>query len=143
MVFFLVGVAFAYSLVLPNALSFFYTYTKGLGITPDWAIASYYEFVTAFLVGFGIVFELPIAVVILTLMGITTPTGLASHRRHAVIVIFIAAGVITPGPDIASQLMMGVPMLLLYELSILMAKVIQTNRCCDTTRRQVRQGAGK
>lgn len=127
-VFFLAGVSFAYLVVLPNALSFFYTYTKGLGITPDWAIASYYEFVVSFLAGFGLVFELPVAIVILTLLGITTPKGLRTYRRHAVIIIFILAGFFTPGPDIASQLMMGVPMLLLYELAILASGLVWRNR---------------
>lgn len=122
--FFLAGVSFAYFLVLPTMLSFFYTYTTGLGVTPDWAIANYYNFVVSFLVGFGLVFELPVAVVVLAFLGIVTPQGLAAYRKHAIVGIFIVSGIFTPGPDVASQLMMGVPMVLLYELSILAARMI-------------------
>lgn len=123
-VFFLSGVLFAYFLVLPTALSFFYTYTRGLGIVPDWAIANYYNFVISFLVGFGLVFELPMAITILTIFGITTPKGLVMYRKHAIVGIFIVAGIFTPGPDVVSQMMMALPMFLLYELSIVAAKVI-------------------
>lgn len=122
--FFLGGTAFAYFLVLPTALTFFYTYTTGLGLTPDWAIANYYDFVISFLVGFGLVFELPIAVVILSLIGIVTPQGLSAYRKHAIVGIFIVAGIFTPGPDIASQLMMGIPMVALYEISIMAARIV-------------------
>lgn len=123
--FFLLGVVFAYFLVLPAAISFFYNYTSGFGITPDWAVANYFGFVVAFLAGFGIVFELPVAVVILTWLGVTTPQVLAKYRRHAIIGIFIVAAIFTPGPDIASQLMMAVPMVVLYEFSILAARVVR------------------
>lgn len=125
---FIGGITFAFFMVLPTALSFFYTYTQSLGVTPDWAISNYYEFAVSFLVGFGLVFELPIAILILTLFGITSSKGLRAYRKHAVIGIFIVAGIFTPGPDIASQLMMGVPMLLLYEISILAARFIERGK---------------
>lgn len=122
--FFLGGAAFAYFAVLPAALSFFYAYTASLGIIPDWAIVSYYDFVIFFLTGFGLVFEMPIVVVILSLLGFVTAKGLSTYRKHAIIVIFIFAGIFTPSPDIASQLMMGIPMVMLYELSILAVRVV-------------------
>lgn len=124
--FFLAGAAFAYAVVLPAALVFFYRYTGRLGLTPDWAIANYYDFVVSFIVGFGLVFELPVAVTLLSLLGVVTPQGLARYRKHAIVGIFIVAGIFTPGPDIISQLLMGVPMVALYELSILAARLIGT-----------------
>lgn len=122
--FFLIGAAFAYFFALPYALSFFYTYTLGLGIIPDWAIVNYYDFAITFLVAFGLIFEMPIAITIFALLGVVTPKGLATYRKHAVVGIFIIAGILTPGPDIASQLMMGLPMLALYELSIIAARIV-------------------
>lgn len=133
--FFLIGVAFAYFVTLPAALSFFYEYTTGMGIAPDWTISNYYNFVIAFLVCFGVVFELPVAIVILTWLGIVEPGTLAKRRKHAIIIIFIVAAIFTP-PDVISQIMMGVPMVILYELSILISRLVNhrlsQKRCPDS-----------
>jgi sec-independent protein translocase protein TatC len=126
--FFLGGILFAYFIVLPTTISFFYRYTTSMGIVPDWTITNYFGFVVIFLVGFGVVFELPIAVIISTFLGITTSRSLAKYRKHAVVGIFIVAGIVTPGTDIASQLAMAIPMVVLYEISILAARVIEKTR---------------
>jgi sec-independent protein translocase protein TatC len=120
---FMAGVAFAYFLVLPTVLSFFYRYSVSVGITPEWAITNYYSFVSAFLAGFGIVFEMPVAAIILAWLGLVTSQTLAKYRRHAIVAIFIVAAIFTPSPDVASQLMMAIPMVVLYEISILAAKL--------------------
>ncbi|MBI2091629.1 MAG: twin-arginine translocase subunit TatC [Deltaproteobacteria bacterium] len=124
---FLLGVAFAYFLILPTVLSFFYRYSVSVGITPEWAITNYYSFVSAFLAGFGIVFEMPVAAVILAWLGLVTPQMLVKYRRHAIVAIFIVAAIFTPSPDAASQLMMAIPMVLLYEISILTARLVAKN----------------
>ncbi len=128
LVFFLGGASFAYFIALPSALTFFYTYTIDIGFIPDWAISNYYDFLIAFVTGFGFVFELPIVIVVLTALKLITPVTLSTYRRHAIVIIFIAAGILTPGPDVASQLMMGIPMLILYELSIIASKIIFRRR---------------
>ena len=122
--FFLAGSAFAYFLVLPAVVSFFYEYSIKMGVAPDWTISNYLEFVTTFLVSFGVVFELPVAIATLTFFGVTNSKWLASYRRHAIVVIFIVAAIFTP-PDFISQITMAVPMVILYEVSILVSKMIE------------------
>lgn len=119
------GAAFCYYAVLPTTLSFFHNYSLGFGVTPEWTIGNYYSFVVTFILGFGLVFELPVAITILSFLGLVTPKTLVTYRRHAIICIFIVAAFFTPSPDFVSQLMMGVPMVLLYEISIFAARLIQ------------------
>ena len=126
-VFFFIGLAFAYFVVLPIAIRFFYEYTIKMGIAPDWAIANYYGLVIAFMACFGIIFELPVAVTILTWLGIITSQDLTRYRKHAIVCIFIAAALLTP-PDVITQLMMGIPLIALYEVSILVSKIIDKGR---------------
>ena len=127
---FLIGGAFAYFAVLPVAITFFYQYTVGMGIAPDWTVANYFRFVVTFLVCFGIVFEMPVAVVILAKLGLVTPQSLSQYRRHAIVIIFIVAAIFTP-PDVISQLMMGMPMVLLYEVSILASRFFIRTKTID------------
>ncbi len=122
--FFLIGMAFCYFVVLPAAISFFYNYTVEMGIAPDWTISNYFDFVVTFLACFGVVFELPVAMAVLTWLGIASPEIFAKYRRHAIVIIFIIAAIFTP-PDVASQLMMGVPMVILYELSIFASRFVK------------------
>lgn len=122
--FFFIGVAFAYWVTVPAAIGFFYRYTTSMGVAPDWTISSYFDFIAVLLACFGVVFELPVAVVVLTLMGIVTPENLSKYRRHAIVIIFIVAAILTP-PDIVSQLMLGIPMVLLYEVSILASRLVR------------------
>lgn len=124
-VFFLIGAAFAYFAALPAAISFFHSYTTSLGIEPAWAIANYFGFVISFIAGFGVVFEMPVAVLVATFFGITNTKSLSKYRKHAVIIIFIIAAIVTPGPDVASQLLMAIPMYLLYEASVAAAKLLE------------------
>lgn len=126
-IFFVGGVVFAYLAVLPTAISFFYKYSVSMGIAPDWTITNYLGFVATFLVSFGVVFEMPVAIATLAWLGLTNSRWLASYRRHAIVVIFIIAAIFTP-PDVISQLAMGIPMVILYEVSILAAKMIEKVR---------------
>jgi sec-independent protein translocase protein TatC len=113
---FYVGCAFAYFLVLPSVFHFLTTFKPDvIAITPD--AASYLDFVMVIFFAFGSSFELPVALVILTLLGWVTPAQLREGRGYAVVGIFILAAVITP-PDVVSQLMLAIPMCLLYELGI-------------------------
>lgn len=125
---FVLGALFAYFAALPAALSFFAGYAKSMGLQVSWSASEYFGFIFAFLLSFGIVFEMPIAIVALTSFGIISPSAIARYRRHAIVAIFILAGVISPGPDIASQLTMAIPMLILFEISIVLSRFIAKPR---------------
>jgi sec-independent protein translocase protein TatC len=85
------------------------------------SFSEYVSFIGSMVLSFGVAFELPIVVTILASMGIVTGSGLAKVRGVGILLIFIAAAIITP-PDVVSQVLLGVPMVLLFELSILLAK---------------------
>nr|WP_269450806.1 twin-arginine translocase subunit TatC [Stenotrophomonas sp. MMGLT7] len=113
---FYIGCAFAYFLVLPAVFHFLTTFKPDvIAITPD--AASYLDFVLVIFFAFGASFELPVALVILTLLGWVTPQQLKDGRGYAIVGIFVLAAVITP-PDVISQLMLAIPMCLLYEIGI-------------------------
>ncbi|MDD5546924.1 MAG: twin-arginine translocase subunit TatC [Candidatus Omnitrophica bacterium] len=120
---FLGGVVFAYSFVVPWALRFLINFPDH-NVFPILSISEYLSFVIMMLLSFGIAFELPVVVMILSKLGIVTPSFLNRNRKFAVIVIFIAAAVITPTPDAFTQCLMAVPMLVLYELSIWISKLV-------------------
>ncbi|NEM46524.1 MAG: twin-arginine translocase subunit TatC, partial [Xanthomonas perforans] len=114
---FYIGCAFAYFLVLPAVFHFLTTFKPDvIAITPD--ANSYLDFVLAIFFAFGASFELPVALVILVLLGWVSPKQLSEGRGYAIVGIFILAAVLTP-PDVVSQLMLAIPMCLLYELGII------------------------
>ncbi|MCK5604012.1 twin-arginine translocase subunit TatC [Candidatus Pacearchaeota archaeon] len=117
---FSLGAMFAYTIVFPLALKFLWSYTLRMGVYPDWTIAHYMNFIISFLFAFGVAFELPIVIVLLAKSGLVTPQNLAKKRKYAIVLIFLFSALLTP-PDVVSQLLLGIPMLVLYELSILMA----------------------
>jgi sec-independent protein translocase protein TatC len=117
-VFFLGGTAFAYFIVFPSAFKFFLTYnTQYVKIMPS--IGEYLSFSCIFLLAFGIVFELPVFIICLARLGIINHNHLRKYRKLVIIGIFITAAILTPTPDAVNQLLMAVPMLILYELSII------------------------
>ncbi|MBN1282353.1 MAG: twin-arginine translocase subunit TatC [Proteobacteria bacterium] len=126
-VFFAIGAVFSYFVVLPAMVSFFHGYSTGLGFAPYWSASSYFEFSAMVIFLFGAAFEMPIVVVGLAWLGIVSPGLLTKYRRHAFVTIFIFAAIITP-PDVISQLMMALPMVALYEISILAARVLCSRR---------------
>jgi sec-independent protein translocase protein TatC len=119
---FLGGAVFAYFFVLPWALKFLIDFA-GPYVYPILSLSKYLSFVTMLLLAFGIVFEMPIAVLILAELGIVSPSFLSRNRKFAIVAIFIAAAVLTPTPDAFTQCLMAVPMLILYEVSIWVSKL--------------------
>ena len=117
------GVLFAYFGILKLVISFLITIAGNL--EPMLTIDKYVSFVLAFTIPFGLVFELPVVVYILTRMGIITPEWLSRNRKYALLIIFILAAVLTPGGDPISQCLMGVPVFLLYEISIWVSKLFR------------------
>lgn len=119
---FYIGCAFAYFLVLPAVFHFLTTFKPDvIAITPD--ANSYLDFVLAIFFAFGASFELPVALVILVLLGWVSPKQLSEGRGYAIVGIFILAAVLTP-PDVVSQLMLAIPMCLLYELGIIASRAV-------------------
>ena len=122
LVLFYAGCAFAFYLVLPTVFGFLTKVTPdGVAMMTD--ISAYLDFVLVLFLAFGLAFELPVAMVILALLGWVTPTQLREGRGYAVVGIFVIAAIVTP-PDVVSQLMLAIPMCLLYEAGIIAAALL-------------------
>lgn len=121
--FFLGGAAFCYEYVMPVGYRFLMDQYGSIGISPEIRISEYLTFTARMLLAFGVTFELPVFTFFFARLGIVTHQMMISYARYAVLVIFILAAVLTPGPDVASQFLMAGPLLLLYALSIGVAYV--------------------
>lgn len=125
-VLFYVGCAFAYFLVLPAVFHGLMMFTPDIvTIAPD--PAKYLDFVLVIFLAFGLSFELPVALVILALLGWVTPDQLREGRGYAVVGIFVVAAIVTP-PDVVSQMLLAIPMCLLYEAGIIAARWVAPKR---------------
>ena len=121
--FFLAGASFCYTLVLPVGYRFFMEQYATIRINPEIRISEYLTFTARMLLAFGVTFELPVLTFFLSRIGVVNYRMMLGYARYAVLVIFIVAAVLTPGPDVASQLLMAGPLLLLYVISIGVAYV--------------------
>ena len=113
---FLCGLIFAYMIVIPFSLSFF-TSVGFEGIQNNFSINYYFSFITWLMIGSGLIFELPVIVFILSFIGLLTPAFMRHYRRYAIVIILVLSAFITP-PDPVSLVLMSIPLLVLYELSI-------------------------
>ncbi len=121
MALFYVGCAFAYFLVLPAVFAFMTSVAPtGVAVMPD--IGRYLDFVLVLFLAFGLCFEVPVVLIILVALGVVTPTQLAKSRSYAIVGAFVVAAVLTP-PDVFSQMMLAIPMIVLYELGIIAARI--------------------
>lgn len=118
---FLLGVLFGYFVIAPFAITFLASYQVGVDAVNSPTLASYVNYMTMFTLPTGFVFELPILVYFLARVGLITPAFMKQYRRHALVVILILAAVITP-PDVLTQFLIGIPIFILYEFSIIIAK---------------------
>ena len=122
MVLFYVGCAFAYFLVLPAVFAFMTSVAPaGVAVMPD--IGRYLDFVLVLFLAFGLCFEVPVVLIILVTLGVVTPAQLVKGRAYAIVGAFIVAAVLTP-PDVMSQMMLALPMCVLYEVGILAARTL-------------------
>jgi sec-independent protein translocase protein TatC len=103
-------------------MGFLLTY-KTESITPMLSVGNYVDFCLKFILAFGAIFELPIVIIFLTRMGFVTPKTLAKHRKYAIILAFVAAAFLTPTPDAFNQTLMAVPIIILYELGVLVSRI--------------------
>lgn len=125
---FLLGVVVCYFWLLPKTILFFFRDTQSLGWAPTWTVQQYYSFVTRFVFGFGLAFELPVVVLALVKFGLVTHRFMARTRPYAVVLIFILATIITPTPDILTLVAMATPMCLLYESCIWIAWLMERRK---------------
>ncbi|MCG8470083.1 MAG: twin-arginine translocase subunit TatC [Gemmatimonadetes bacterium] len=125
-VLFLAGVAMAYFLVLPLGLKILLNFHNE-SLEAFIAVDDYLKFATGLILAFGLIFEMPVVLVFLSLLGIVTPEGLAKYRRHAIVVMAVISAFLTPA-DPYTMLAMMLPMLLLYEASIGATKVLRRRR---------------
>lgn len=115
---FVLGIIFGYFVVLPIAIVFFVG--QGESLTPMLSFAQYVSFILRFLLPFGLVFQLPLAVIFLVRIGAVDHTFFRKNRKYAILLTFVVAAVLTP-PDVISQVLMALPVLLLYEISIILS----------------------
>jgi sec-independent protein translocase protein TatC len=130
MVLFAAGALFAYWVVLPMSLPWLFTFF-GTALDPMITAESYFGFVFGLVLSFGLAFELPVVVLLLAGAGLVKPELLAKVRRYAIVVIVTAAAFLTPGSDPTSTMALALPLYVLYELSVLVARVIWRRRAAD------------
>jgi sec-independent protein translocase protein TatC len=119
---FIVGMAFAYFLVFPTVFKFMASYNAPLGAEMSTDIDNYLSFAMTSFLAFGITFEVPVVVVVLVRMGMVTLAKLKEIRPYVIVGAFIIAAVVTP-PDVLSQLLLAIPMIVLYEIGLLAARL--------------------
>ncbi|MBR2729490.1 MAG: twin-arginine translocase subunit TatC [Lachnospiraceae bacterium] len=119
---FLLGVLFAYRFVFFLAVNFFVNMGDGMA-DPMFSLGKYVDFLFAFLVPFGIMFELPVLMIWLSGLGLITADQLVKARKYIILAVFVAAAVLTP-PDVVSQCMLAFPLLLLFEISVLCCRLL-------------------
>jgi sec-independent protein translocase protein TatC len=118
---FLTGVLFCYLLMLPFAIRFLAGFGSDL-VAPTWSAAYYLEFVTSFLFWVGLTFELPIVMYFLSKLGVVSVQRMTSFRKYAFVLAFIIGAIITPTPDPINQTVISLPIYLLFELGIILAR---------------------
>jgi sec-independent protein translocase protein TatC len=119
---FITGLLFGYFVICPLTVNFLLNYKVSELAQNNIKLMSYVSTVTGIGMTGGIVFELPAVMYFLTKIGLVTPDFLKQYRKHAIVVILIIAGIITPSPDIFSQVLVAFPLFFLYEISILVSK---------------------
>ncbi|OJV18983.1 MAG: twin arginine-targeting protein translocase TatC [Dyadobacter sp. 50-39] len=128
------GVLFGYYVVSPLAINFLANYTLDPTIINEFSLASYISLVSTLTLACGVAFQLPIVVYVLSRIGVLTPAFMREYRKHSMIVILIVAAVITPSPDIYSQVLVAIPLFLLYELSIMVSAKVEREKLAEEQR---------
>jgi sec-independent protein translocase protein TatC len=127
---FLIGFLFCFFIVLPFAMDFLLGY-KTENLIPMLTLERYIDFTLKFLLAFGLIFQTPVIILLLTRLNILTPKILRENRKYAVLIIFIVAAVLTPTPDMFNQCLMALPLMFLYEVSIMISKLFYVDSDSD------------
>ena len=121
---FFIGVAFSYYVIMPMSVSFFYGYQISENIVNNFTLDSYISLFTNTMLGISFVFELPVVIYFLSKLGLVTPDFLRKYRKHSLVLVLILSAIITP-PDVASQIIVSIPILILYEIGIYISGFVQ------------------
>lgn len=132
---FIGGIAFAYFVVFPFGFKYLLSYSNE-NLRPVLSMGAYFSFVTRLLLAFGVVFQLPLGMLVLSKMGVVTAGQLLSSWRYAIVVIFIIAAILTPTPDVFNQLLMAGPLVILYMVGILAAKIFGKKKKTEETKEE-------
>ncbi len=120
---FFIGVLFGYYIVTPLSINFLGSYTVSSEIFNDFDLDSYVGLVRSAVIASGLIFELPIIIYFLTKIGLVTPEIMVKYRKFALVIVLVLSAVITP-PDIASQIIVAIPIIILYQISIYISKFV-------------------
>ena len=131
---FFTGILFGYYIVSPLSIHFLANFKIDESIVNQFEIGEYISLLLMMVLGSGLIFQLPVVVYVLSKIGILTPGFMRKYRRHAIVVILIVAAVLTPSPDILSQMLVATPMIILYELSIYISAMIDRQRRIELTK---------
>ena len=124
---FFTGVLFGYFVVVPMSVNFFATFKVSDVVQNQFSFDSYIGMIKTSVIASGLFFELPVIIYFLTKLGLVTPKFLRDYWRYAVVIILIVAAIVTP-PDVVSQLIVAIPMLLIYEISIFISVIVYKNQ---------------
>jgi sec-independent protein translocase protein TatC len=127
---FLIGVLFGYFLLAPVSLFFMATYSISEQIVNSWTIQSYISFITMLTVATGLIFELPLVMYFLAKLGLVNAAFLKKYRRYAILIIIVIAAIVTP-PDVGSQILVSIPLLILYEIGVIITKRVEKNAALE------------
>ncbi len=125
---FLFGILFGYYVISPLSINFLGSYQISKQVANQISLDSFISIVTMLTLSSGVVFELPVVIYFLSKIGLVTPTFLRTYRKHSMIIILVIAAMITPSPDITSQILVAVPLFLLYEISIGVSAMVLRNK---------------
>jgi sec-independent protein translocase protein TatC len=124
---FFIGVLFGYYVICPLSINFLGSYQVSSEVHNDFDLNSYISLVRSSVIACGLVFELPIIIYFLTKIGLVTPEFLIKYRKYSLVLVLILAAIITP-PDVASQIIVAIPILILYEVSIHISRIVIKNQ---------------
>lgn len=124
---FFIGVWFSFYVIAPISVHFLYNFQISDNIVNSFTLQSHISLITNLLIGVSIIFELPLVIYFLTKIGLLTPQFLRKYRKHSLVIVLIIAAIITP-PDIASQIIVTIPIMILYEIGILVSQRVIKNQ---------------
>ncbi len=123
---FFLGCAFGYTVAFPFVFEYFLSLEADY-VTTSWTTKEIFGFTSRLYLVFGLAFQLPVAIFFFSLAGLVTPAGLAAGRKYAIVIIFVASAILTP-PDVVSQIVLALPMIVLYESGIWLARLVVKRR---------------
>jgi sec-independent protein translocase protein TatC len=136
---FIIGALFGYFVIAPLSVNFLANYTLDESIVNEFDITSYVGTICMIVLAGGLMFQLPVVVMMLSKFGVVTPQFMRRFRKHAIVVLMIVAAIITPSPDVLSQILVGIPLYILYELSIFISAVMNRGRTSTEIQKQEKE----